>query len=109
MLQLTEHNMFIFKQDKVPSHFGQKVCEFLNATLPNHWLGRATAKDGEGMKWTPRSPDLTPCHFFLWGYVQEKVHVTPLLLDTHEMKLRIITAIDNMHRNMSERVWDELD
>ncbi|PNF41322.1 hypothetical protein B7P43_G17534 [Cryptotermes secundus] len=23
------------------------------------------------MKWPPRSPQLTPCDFFLWGYVKE--------------------------------------
>jgi hypothetical protein len=24
--------------------------------------------------WPPRSPDLTPCDFFLWGYLKAKVY-----------------------------------
>jgi hypothetical protein len=24
--------------------------------------------------WPARSPDLTPCHFFLWGYLKAKVY-----------------------------------
>ena len=27
--------------------------------------------------WPLRSPDLTPCNFFLWGYFKEKVFRTP--------------------------------
>ena len=27
---------------------------------------------------TPRSPDVTPCDFFLWGYVKDQVYVPPL-------------------------------
>ena len=26
----------------------------------------------------PRSPDATPCDFFLWGYVKDQVYVPPL-------------------------------
>ena len=25
-------------------------------------------------KWPPRSPDLNPCDFFLWGAIKEKVY-----------------------------------
>ncbi|KAJ4441386.1 hypothetical protein ANN_11241 [Periplaneta americana] len=28
--------------------------------------------------WPLRSPDLTPCDFFLWGYVKEAVYIPPL-------------------------------
>ena len=29
------------------------------------------------VEWPPRSPDLTPCDFFLWGYLKNKVFTTP--------------------------------
>ena len=29
------------------------------------------------VEWPPRSPDLTPLDFFLWGYLKSKVYVTP--------------------------------
>ena len=30
------------------------------------------------LAWPPRSPDATPCDFFLWGYVKDQVYVPPL-------------------------------
>ena len=32
---------------------------------------------GYDLEWPPRSPDLTPCDFFLWGYLKNKVFSTP--------------------------------
>ena len=29
------------------------------------------------VEWPPRSPDLTHCDLFLWGYLRSKVHSTP--------------------------------
>lgn len=29
------------------------------------------------VEWPPRSPDLTPCDYFLWGYLKDKVYRTP--------------------------------
>ena len=29
------------------------------------------------VEWPPCSPDLTPCDFFLWGYLKNKVFTTP--------------------------------
>jgi hypothetical protein len=56
-----------------------------------------------------RSPDLTPCDFFLWGYVKENVFVPRLPLYIDELKLRITAAIETVGRIVSERVWDTLD
>ena len=33
------------------------------------------------LPWPPRSPDLTPCDFLLWGYVNDDVFVPPMPLD----------------------------
>ncbi|CAB4013011.1 Hypothetical predicted protein [Paramuricea clavata] len=32
---------------------------------------------GQPREWPPRSPDLTPCDFFLWGYLKSRVYQTP--------------------------------
>ena len=43
--------------------------------------------------WPPRSPDLAPCDFFLWGYLKSKVYATaPLNLE--DLKQRIISKWD---------------
>jgi len=62
-----------FQQDGAPPHWGSDVRQFLDATFPNRWTGR----DGP-TPWPPRSPDITPLDFFLWGYVKDKVFSTPV-------------------------------
>ena len=43
--------------------------------------------------WPPRSPDATPCHFYLWRYVKDQVYVPPLLASIPELKVRIRTPM----------------
>jgi hypothetical protein len=71
-----------------------------NATLPDRWVGRAGAADEEWMQWPPRSPDLTPRDFFLWGNVKEQLFVPPLPLDIDELKLTITAAVETIDRNI---------
>ena len=44
------------------------------------------------LAWPPRSPDATPCDFFLWRYVKDQVYVPPLPASIPELKVRIRTA-----------------
>ena len=45
---------------------------------------------------TSRSPDATPCYFFLWGYVKDQVYGPPLPASIPELKVRIRTATDTI-------------
>ena len=56
----------------------------------------------------PRSPDLTPCNFFLWGYVKGLVYVPTLPTNVVELKQRISSALETVTENMVQQVWDEL-
>ena len=38
-------------------------------TFPGRWIGRRGP-----VEWPPRSPDLTPLDFWLWGYLKDKVY-----------------------------------
>jgi hypothetical protein len=50
------------------------------------WIGRAAVNgDKNLLPWAPRSPDLTPCDFFLWGFVKDSVYVSPLPTSIHEI------------------------
>ena len=49
----------------------------MNNVFPNRWIGRG----GPG-QWPPRSPDLTPMYFFIWGKMKCLVYETPI--DTPE-------------------------
>ena len=59
----------IFQQDGAPPHWGLRVRQFLDETFSDLWIGR----DGP-IPWPPRSPDITPLDFLLWGYVKDIVY-----------------------------------
>jgi len=54
-----------------------------------------------------RSPDLTPCEFFLWGFVKEAVYVPSLPTTLDDLKNRITTAVNSATQDILLRVWDE--
>ena len=58
---------------------------------------------------SPRSPDLSPCDFFLWGYVKVLVFVPPLPANIEEMKLKITAALETVTEDTLQRVWHELE
>ena len=58
---------------------------------------------------SPRSPDLFPCDFFLWGYVKVLVFVLPLPASIEEMKQRITAALETVTEDMLQPVWHELE
>jgi hypothetical protein len=54
-----------FQQDGAPPHYLEEVHECLNTHFPGRWIGRAAST-----ALPPRSLDLTPLDFFLWGFVK---------------------------------------
>ena len=81
--QNIDFNEVYFQQDGAPAHYARILRDCLNATFPNRWIGR-----GGPIAWPPRSPDLTPLAFFLWGFLKERDFRTkPASLD--EMMDRI--------------------
>ncbi|GBM04721.1 hypothetical protein AVEN_44852-1 [Araneus ventricosus] len=58
---------------------------------------------------SPRSPDLTPSDFFLWGYVKDKVYVPPMPTTLQALQERITAAVTDMDRNMLLNDWTGLD
>lgn len=93
----------MFQQDGAPPHWGLRVREFLNETFPGRWIGR-----GGPILWPPRSPDITPLDFFLWGYVKDIVYKTQVQ-DINDLRNRITGAIATIDEAMLRRTWRELD
>ena len=60
-------------------------------------------------KWPQHSCDMTPCDFFLWGYVKGLVYVPPLPANLEEVKQRITTALQTATQDMLQRVLEELE
>lgn len=83
-----------FMQDGAPAHFANDVREWLHDHFPGRWIGRRGAHE-----WPARSPDLTPCDFFLWGWAKEEVYKRkPRNLD--ELEAVITDVLANVPPNM---------
>ena len=63
---------FHFQHDGARAHYAITVREWLDQKLSNRWIGRRGPFDKPA-----RSPDLTPCDFFVWGYLRGLVFQTP--------------------------------
>lgn len=69
---LKEHRKFsrtIFMQDGAPPHTANIVKDYLRHEFGDRLIGKFF-----DCPWPPRSPDLTPCDFFLWGLLKRKVY-----------------------------------
>ena len=70
-IPLMIRSQMYFQHDGAPPHYTRHVREFLNESFPNRWLGR-----GGPIAWPPRSPDLTPMDYYLWGHMKTLVYET---------------------------------
>jgi len=80
----------VFMHDDAPPYFALSVRAWLDQKFLGRWLGRRGPHE-----WPARSPDLTPCDFFLWGWAKEKVYrVKPRTLEKLEDRIRnVITNV----------------
>ncbi|GBL96730.1 hypothetical protein AVEN_111864-1 [Araneus ventricosus] len=94
---------------KAPRHWSTIICDFLNRELPYRWIRCAGLDDVPLLPWPPRSPDLAPCDFFLWGYVKDKVYIPPMPTTLQALQERITAAVTDIDGNMLLNIWMELD
>jgi len=83
----------VFMQDGAPPHFGG--LEWLDNHFEDRWMGRGTHAHPAPYPWPPRSPDLTPMDYFLWGYLKTKVYANKL---TYTSVAEMKTAIEREMR-----------
>lgn len=76
-----------FQLDGCPVHYARIIRQWLDENFPHHWIGRGSELIG----WPPRSPDLTPLDFFLWGFLVQKVYKTRPR-NREELRVRIRQA-----------------
>jgi hypothetical protein len=81
-----------FQHDRAAAHFALQIREHLTATYKDRWIGR-----GGPVAWPPRSPDLTPLDFFVWGYIKTLIYPRPV--DSEEdLIARIAEAAANIRQ-----------
>lgn len=74
------------QHDGAPAHFSLDVRNYLNQVYGERWIGR-----GGPVAWPPRSPDLTPLDFFLWGQMKNLVYDTTVESE-EDLVARILAA-----------------
>jgi hypothetical protein len=89
-----------FQHEGASSHYTPLEMQHLSDTFSILWIGR-----GSTINWPPRSPDLTPLDFCLWGWMKSKVYRRKLstrdeLLD-HVMD--VIARIKNVKMHSTEQ------
>jgi transposase len=67
--QIQDVNMW-FQQDGATAHTARESIQLLKTIFPDRLISRF----GD-IPWAPRSCDLTPLDFFLWGYLKSKVYI----------------------------------
>lgn len=79
-----------FQHDGAPPHFSTRSRSWLDRNFPDRWIGRSGP-----MFWPPRSPDLSPLDFFLWGYIKSQVYTTEPR-GVNDLKQRITDACSRL-------------
>jgi len=91
-----------FTHDDAPPHFALGVRAWLGQKFPGLWLGRRGPRE-----WPARSPDLTPCDFFLWGWAKEEVYrAKPRTME--QLQDRIRNAITNVPYDFLQKTVDSI-
>ncbi|GFT14423.1 putative transposable element [Trichonephila clavipes] len=87
-----------FQQDGATCHIARATIGLLKDTFGDRLISRFGP-----VNWPPRSCDLTPLDYFLWGYVKSLVYADkPQTLDHLEDNIRRVIA--DIRRKMLEKV-----
>ncbi|GFW14176.1 transposable element Tc3 transposase [Trichonephila clavipes] len=92
------HNELWFQQDGATCHTARATIDLLKDTFGDRLISRFGP-----VNWLPRSCDLTPLDYFLWGYVKSLVYADkPQTLDHLEDNIRRVIA--DIRPQMLEKV-----
>ena len=97
-----------FQQDGATCHTAAATLKLLKEAFGTRILSRSS-----NFAWPPRSPDLTPPDFFLWGYLKSRVYETRPR-DLEELKTRIreefskisTATLKKVYQNFVKRLKD---
>lgn len=92
-LPLEESRTAFYQMDGAPPHRTQEVSSLLDEMFEDRWI----ANNGP-FRYPPRSPDITPLDFFVWGYIKNLVYDSPVTTK-EDMKCRVRRAFNSMDNN----------
>jgi hypothetical protein len=91
-----------FQQDGATSHTTRLSKQTIRRLFP----GKVISRNGD-VTWPSRSPDLSACDYFLWGYLKHKVYENR----THsidDLKESITTAIQQIPLQILRKIMVSL-
>lgn len=96
VLRTADYKKYFFQQDGATPH---------TATAVQTWLGRRFQEKFINKNlWPPRSPDLNPCDFFLWGYLKERVY-NPIPKTLDDLKANLEREIKKISQETLKNVF----
>ena len=103
-------NQLVFQQDGAPGHYALRIRQLLDRELPGRWMGRGSARHPAPVAWPPRSPDLTPLDFWVWGHLKQQIFTQdfrPRTIDELKDAIRRAVAELNGDEEVRVRVFGE--
>lgn len=79
-----------YQLDGAPAHCSNEVTAKLQNLFDDRWIRR-----NGPWEWPPRSPDLTPLDFYLWGKIKSKVYQSQVH-SKEELQRRVENAMANI-------------
>lgn len=94
-----DERMCWLQQDNATCHTSNETMALLRQFFEDRIISKGI--------WPPRSPDLSPCDYFLWGYLKGKVYENnPRTVQ--DLKNNIKRAVDEMPQSVLRRVSTSL-
>ena len=82
---------YYFQQDGATPHTANIVQQWLTSKFSDKFMDK--------LKWPPRSPDLNPCDFYLWGYLKSVVY-NPLPKTLDDLKTNLEREIKKINKEI---------
>jgi hypothetical protein len=60
-----------FQDNRAAAHIAHQVWQHHTTNYNNYWTGQ-----GQPMAWPPKSPDLIPMDFFIWGHIKNLIYMS---------------------------------
>lgn len=97
---LNDHERYCWlQQDGAKAHTARATMSVLRTFFDDRLISVG--------RWPPRSPDLNPCDFFLWGHLKDRVYC-PAPRNLDELKANITREIKNISKTMLRNVADNI-
>lgn len=96
ILNTPDYKKYYFQQDGATPHTAISVQTWLSGKFGKKFIDKDS--------WPPRSPDLNPCDFYLWGYLKARIY-NPLPKTLEDLKSNIIREIKNISKKTLEETF----